>query len=120
MGEPLTGFDKLQRRLMRRFREDFPTLYPVKVRVTKMDEGEYGDTSLVVGKKESYILVRVNREESDAAKFLTLLHELGHALDWGTPSQEAAKDDRYPRGHGPSFGVAYADLWERLIGSVGE
>ena len=114
----LTKFERLSRKLMRRFREDFPTLYPVRLRLERLEEGTYGDTSLVHGKRGPYLLIRVSKEESDGTKFLALIHEMGHALDWGTPSQEAAKDERYQRGHGPTFGVAYAALFEWLVGSV--
>ncbi len=116
----MSSFDKLSRRLLRRFREDFPTLYPVKVRFDKLPEGEYGETSLVNGKKGPYILIKIRKQESEAAKFLALMHELAHAIDFGTPCQEAYRYERYPRGHGPTFGIAYADLFERLIASVGE
>lgn len=117
---PLTKFEKLSRKLMRRFREDFPTLYPVRLKTEKLEEGTYGETELIHGKSGSYILIRIEKEESDSTKYLTLLHELGHAFDWGTPEQEAAKCELYQRGHGPTFGIAYADIFERLVGSVGE
>jgi hypothetical protein len=114
-----SNFDKLFRKLIRRFREDFPTLYPVRVRRCEIEEeGSYGETELIYGKHGPYIVVRIEKREAESTQFLALIHELGHALDWGTPEQEAAKDELYQRGHGPSYGIAYAALFERLVGSV--
>ena len=116
----LTGFDRLRFLLMRRFREDWPTLYPVRVRMVELEEDSFGETALVHGKHGPYLVVSIEKRESDATKWLTLIHELAHALDWGSDAQEDAKAERYPRGHGPSFGIQYAALFEWLVAAVPE
>ena len=94
---------------MRSFRERFSTLHPVILRRTKLED--WGDTGLVTRKGFPHIMVRVNSTLSSEAQFFVLVHELAHALQW------RANEDGRESDHDGEWGIAYARIWEVLLGA---
>lgn len=98
------------RLILRRLRNDFPPVYPVKVRRVQRDlvgpDHPYGICWLAnpdKPKKQRYYQILINKSYAWTVQFDTLLHEWAHTLCWYLVENKKDHGDIFHR----KFGMLY-------------
>lgn len=104
--------EKDLRALKARLKLNLPTEYPVRYKRVELKGGEMGDCDLVVGKKETYFSIRIDKRLPLVAQWLVIVHEYAHALQWRGPVAESIRLDD----HDGEWALAEARAWTEVGG----
>lgn len=97
------------RRFMKEFRDNFEPMHPVALRQVDLKDC-WGDTEIKTIKGRKTFVVRIDKKLSGPAQLFVLIHELAHTLQWRVNEYTRCGD------HDAEWGIAYARIWEALLG----